>query len=123
MQTLKEIIADLKIESLTLLICCRDRRVPLYAKIPAILAAGLFFSPIDLIPDFIPVLGHIDDIIIIPLLIKLTNRLVPAPLLADNRKKAEAMLNSKPPVLRAAAAVIIASWIGLALFVTAKMLH
>lgn len=122
MQTPKEIIADLKVESLALLICCRDSRVPVTAKIPAILAVGLFFSPVDLIPDFIPVLGHLDDIIIIPLLIKLAVSLIPAPLLEENRKKAEQMLKSKPPVFRAAAAVIIALWLAVTGFVIAGLL-
>lgn len=122
MQTLKEIIADLRVESLALYLCCRDSRIPFYAKVPAILAIGLFFSPVDLIPDFIPVLGHIDDIIIIPVLIKLTVMLIPPPLFEENRKKAEEMLNSKPPVFRAAAAVIIALWLAVTGFVIARLL-
>ena len=121
MQALKTIITNLKVESLALLLCCRDRRIPLYAKIPAIIAVGLFFSPIDLIPDFIPVLGHIDDIIIIPLLIKFTVLLIPPPLLEEKRKKAGEFINTKPPVMRAAAAVIILFWITVTGFVLLKI--
>ncbi|HPS59312.1 MAG TPA: DUF1232 domain-containing protein [Spirochaetota bacterium] len=121
MQALKEIIEHLKVESLTLLLCCRDRRIPLYAKIPAIIAVGLFFSPVDLIPDFIPVLGHIDDIIIIPLLIKFTIRLIPAPLFDENRKKAGELINTKQPVMRTAAVIIILLWITVTGFVLLKI--
>lgn len=121
MHNVKKIIANLKVESLTLLLCCRDRRVPLFAKIPAIIAVGLFFSPVDLVPDFIPVLGHLDDLLIIPLLIKLTVRLIPAPLLQENRKKAGELINTKPPVMRTAAVVIILLWITVTGFVLLKI--
>ena len=123
MHALKTIIANLKAESLALLLCCRDRRVPLYAKIPAILAVGLFFSRIDLIPDFIPVLGHIDDILIIPLLVKLTVRLIPPHLLEENRKKAGYLINTKPPVMRTAAVLIILLWIAITGFVLLKIFN
>lgn len=121
MQKIKGIIANLKVESLALYLCCLDKRIPLYAKIPAITAVGLFFSPVDLIPDFIPVLGHIDDILIIPLLIKLTVMLIPAPLLEENRKKAVELINTKPPVMRTAAVVIILLWIAITGLVLLKI--
>lgn len=120
MQNIKEIITNLKIESLTLYFCCLDRRVPFYAKIPAAAAVGLFFSPIDLIPDFIPVLGHIDDIIIIPLLIKLTAKLIPADLIAENRKKAVEMINKKPPVMYISAVLIVLLWAAVTIFILVK---
>ena len=121
MRSIKKRVENIKIESLALYFCCRDSRVPVLAKIPAIAAVGLFFSPVDLIPDFIPVLGHLDDIIIIPLLIKLAVRLVPRPILEENRKKAEAMINSKPPAMRAAAAFIIAAWLAVTGLVLLKL--
>lgn len=123
MQAIKEIIANLKIESLALLLCCGDRRVPFYAKIPAALAVGLFFSPIDLIPDFIPVLGHIDDIIIIPLLIKFSIELIPPVLLDENRQKAVETINSKTPVMRITAIVIVLLWLALTGFILYKLFH
>src|SRR5438132_4877270 len=66
----------------------RDPRVPWYAKALAFCVAGYALSPIDLIPDFIPVLGYLDDLIIVPLGIALAIRLVPPPLMAEFRARA-----------------------------------
>ena len=66
--------------------CARDKRTPWYAKLIALLVAGYAISPIDLIPDFIPVLGYLDDVIIVPLGIMLAVRLIPA---ADGRAARE----------------------------------
>jgi uncharacterized membrane protein YkvA (DUF1232 family) len=68
----------------------RDRRVPWYAKGLALLIAAYAVSPIDLIPDFIPVLGHLDDVILVPLGVLLACRLIPAEVLAEHRGRAEA---------------------------------
>jgi uncharacterized membrane protein YkvA (DUF1232 family) len=68
----------------------RDPRVPWYAKALALLIAAYAASPIDLIPDFIPVLGHLDDVILVPLGIWLLLRLIPSDLLDEHRRVAEA---------------------------------
>jgi membrane protein DedA with SNARE-associated domain len=68
----------------------RDPRVPWYAKGVALLIAAYAVSPIDLIPDFIPVLGHLDDVILVPLGVLLACRLIPAEVLAEHRSRAEA---------------------------------
>jgi len=67
----------------------RDSRVPWYAKVWALLVAAYAVSPIDLIPDFIPVLGHLDDVILVPLGVALAVRLIPPEVLEDNRRRAE----------------------------------
>lgn len=87
----------------------RDPRVPWYAKVLAVAVAGYALSPIDLIPDFIPVLGYLDDIIIVPLGIMLVLRLIPQEIMAEHRDLAAAALER--PVSRSAALVIVCVWI------------
>jgi uncharacterized membrane protein YkvA (DUF1232 family) len=86
----------------------RDPRVPWYAKAAAILVAAYALSPIDLIPDFVPVLGYVDDVIIVPLGILLAVRLVPPQLMAEHR--AAALRAEGKPVSRIGAAMIVAVW-------------
>jgi uncharacterized membrane protein YkvA (DUF1232 family) len=74
----------------------RDPRTPWYARAAAILVAAYALSPIDLIPDFIPVLGYLDDLLIVPLGILLVVRLIPADVLAEHRATAEAHRAARP---------------------------
>ena len=78
-----------KRDLLALYLAARDPRVPWYAKVVAACVAAYAFSPIDLIPDFVPVLGHLDDAVIVPLGILLALKLVPADVMADLRAEAE----------------------------------
>jgi uncharacterized membrane protein YkvA (DUF1232 family) len=95
-----------------LYLSARDPRVPWYAKAVALAVAAYALSPIDPIPDFIPVLGYLDELIVLPLGILLAVRLIPPNILAEHRATAtDAPLRPS----RTAAAVIIAIWIGLAL--------
>jgi uncharacterized membrane protein YkvA (DUF1232 family) len=87
----------------------RDPRVPWYAKALAVVVAAYALSPIDLIPDFIPVVGYLDDVILVPLGILLTVRLIPPELMNEHRLRAEC--TTARPVSRAAAAAIVAIWI------------
>jgi uncharacterized membrane protein YkvA (DUF1232 family) len=87
----------------------RDPRVAWYVKILALLTAAYALSPIDFIPDFVPVLGYLDDLILVPLALLLVIRLIPAPLMAELRAAAEKA--ESVPVSRAGAAMIIALWI------------
>jgi uncharacterized membrane protein YkvA (DUF1232 family) len=87
----------------------RDPRVPWYAKALALSVAAYALSPIDLIPDFVPVLGYLDDLVIVPLGILLVIKLIPPALMAEFR--AEAVRREAKPRSIAAAAVIIAIWI------------
>jgi uncharacterized membrane protein YkvA (DUF1232 family) len=90
-------------------LAARDPRVPWYAKALGIAVAAYALSPIDLIPDFIPVLGYLDDIIIVPLGIALVVKLIPADVMAEHRELATAAQDR--PVSRVGAAVIILVWI------------
>jgi uncharacterized membrane protein YkvA (DUF1232 family) len=87
----------------------RDPRVTWYAKALAIAVAAYAFSPIDLIPDFIPILGYADDLVIVPLGILLVVRLIPPTVMTEHRANAAALLQR--PTSRTAAAVIMAIWL------------
>jgi uncharacterized membrane protein YkvA (DUF1232 family) len=105
----------LKSETHALYLAYRDPRVPWYAKLFAALVVGYAFSPIDLIPDPIPVLGYLDDLILIPLGVALAVRMIPEDVLSESRQKAREMVESGDrPVSRAAAAVIVVLWLVLA---------
>ena len=86
-----------------------DPRVPWYVKALAIIVAAYAVSPIDLIPDFIPVLGYLDDVVLLPLGICLVVKLIPPAVMAEHRELADA--TSERPVSRTAAAVIILLWL------------
>jgi uncharacterized membrane protein YkvA (DUF1232 family) len=92
----------------------RDPRVSWYAKFAAGLVAAYALSPIDLIPDFIPVLGYLDELIILPLGILLVVKLIPPTLMAEFR--AEADRRAERPVSRAGAVAVVALWIAIAVF-------
>lgn len=95
-----------------LYLAARDSRVPWPAKAVAVLVAGYALSPIDLIPDFIPVLGYLDDLIIVPLGIWLAVRMIPPAIMAEHRATADAA--AQRPVSKAGAAAIVTIWILLA---------
>lgn len=101
----------LKRDVAALWIAARDPRVPWHAKAVAGAVAAYALSPIDLIPDFIPVLGYLDDFLIVPAGIWLALRLIPRPLMAELREEAD---RRAKPTSKAAAAVIVALWIALA---------
>jgi uncharacterized membrane protein YkvA (DUF1232 family) len=92
-----------------LLLASRDPRVPWTVKLLAIAVAGYALSPIDLIPDFIPMLGVLDDLIIVPLGIWLVIALIPEDLMREYRAMASAA--AQRPVSKAAAVIIVALWI------------
>ena len=95
MKSLKQWASLLKRDIVALSLAARDPRVPWYAKAIAAAVAAYALSPIDLIPDFIPVLGQIDDLILVPLGIWLVVKLIPAPIMADLRAQAKDMRGSR----------------------------
>jgi uncharacterized membrane protein YkvA (DUF1232 family) len=92
-----------------LLLASRDPRVPWAVKLLALAVAGYALSPIDLVPDFIPVLGYLDDLIIVPLGIWLVIALIPEDVMREYRAMASAA--AARPVSKAAAIIIVALWI------------
>jgi uncharacterized membrane protein YkvA (DUF1232 family) len=101
----------LKAETLALSFAVRDPRVPWYARLLAVAIVAYALSPIDLIPDFVPVLGYLDDLILVPLGIVLVLRMVPPEVLAECRVRAQAELAGGRPVSRAGAVAIITIWL------------
>jgi uncharacterized membrane protein YkvA (DUF1232 family) len=112
--TWKERARELKIQVYALYLAYRDPRVPWYARVLAACVVGYAFSPIDLIPDPIPVLGYLDDLILVPLGAALALRLIPADVLAECRQKSREVMKQGQPLNRVAALVIIAVWLLLA---------
>ena len=96
---------------LALWLAARDPRVPWRAKAVAGAVAAYALSPVDLIPDFVPVLGYLDDLVIVPLGILLAVRLVPAELMAEFRAEAE---RRAKPASRVGLAFVVAIWLGAA---------
>jgi uncharacterized membrane protein YkvA (DUF1232 family) len=102
---------SLKREVYALYLAIRDPRVPWYAKALAGCVVAYAFSPIDLIPDPVPILGYLDDLVLLPLGVLAVRRMIPPAVLADCRERAEAISRQGKPVSWAAAAVIVALWI------------
>jgi uncharacterized membrane protein YkvA (DUF1232 family) len=105
---LKDWARTIKRDVHALYLASRDPRVPWYAKALAVAVAGYALSPIDLIPDFIPVLGYLDDVVILPLGILLVIRMIPPEIMAEHRALASAA--RERPVSRTAAAIIALIW-------------
>ena len=104
----------LRREVYALYLACRDPRVPWYAKA---LAAGIVayaFSPIDLIPDFIPVLGYLDELVLLPLGVLAVRAMIPEPVMTECRARADAAFRDGKPVSRVGAVIIVAVWLLLA---------
>lgn len=105
----------LKRDVIALWLAARDPRVPLAAKLVAGAVAAYALSPVDLIPDFIPILGYLDDLILVPFGILLAIRLIPDELMSEFRLAAEQ--RSTRPVSRTGLAVILAIWLFCIIFI------
>ena len=116
-------VAALKRETLALYLAARHPRTPWYARalVAAIVAYAL--SPIDLIPDFIPVLGLLDDVLLLPLGIGLALRLVPADVMAECRTRAATAFAEGKPASRSAAVAIVVVWLSLVALAVAVLLR
>jgi len=110
---LKEWARRLVGEAVALWFCARHPRTPLVAKALAAAVAAYAFSPIDLIPDFIPVLGLLDDLVLVPLGVWLVLKMVPPDVIAECRQQAVLWLAEKAPRPRSyvAAAIVVAAWL------------
>lgn len=112
-QRIRNWARGLKAETIALWFCCKHPGTPLAAKILATLVVAYALSPIDLIPDFIPVLGYLDDVILIPIGIYFTLKLVPQPVIDECRIKARGWLDARKgkPRNYVAAGVIVCLWL------------
>jgi uncharacterized membrane protein YkvA (DUF1232 family) len=106
---LKNWVGRIKCEAHAVYLAARDHRTPWYAKALAVLVAGYALSPIDLIPDFIPVLGYLDDVILVPLGIWLVVNMIPLEVMAEHR--AAASQAARRPVSRGAGIAIALIWV------------
>ena len=113
LERLKPWAKAVKRDVLALYLAGRDPRVPWYAKAMAAATAAYALSPIDLIPDFIPVIGYLDDLIIVPIAIILIIRLIPADVMEELRREAESRLATNRPRSIAGAVVIVGLWLAL----------
>jgi len=111
----------LKRDTYALYLAARDPRTPWYAKAFAAAIVAYALSPIDLIPDFIPVLGYLDDLVIVPLGLVIAVKLVPAPVMAECRDRAQEL--AERPTSRAGLVLIVTIWIALVLGVALWVLN
>ena len=108
----KDAVRTLKADTYALYLAYRDPRTPWYAKVWAALVVAYAFSPIDLIPDFIPILGYLDDLLLVPLGVFLALKLIPEDVMAASRKQAQE--DHEKPVNWWSGILIILLWITLA---------
>lgn len=109
-ERLRQRARALKREVVALYLACRDPRTPWYAKLLAAAIVAYALSPIDLIPDFVPGLGYLDDLVIVPAGLTFALKLIPAPVLADCREQAR--LVTERPTSRVGVVVIVSIWLG-----------
>ena len=107
-------VRRLKTETFALYLAYKDPRTPWYARLFAACVVGYAFSPIDLIPDPIPVLGYLDDLVLVPLGVALALKMVPAPVMAECRAKAQEAVDNGRPTNWVAAGIVVAIWLLLA---------
>jgi uncharacterized membrane protein YkvA (DUF1232 family) len=107
----KKRVKDLKTETYAIYLASKDPRVPWYTKVIIVFTVFHTFSPIDLIPDFIPVLGYLDDLIITPLGIWLALKTIPDDVLIECRAEAQKIIDQEKPTFRFATAIVISIWI------------
>ena len=105
---------DLRAEIYALYMAYRDPRTPWYARLFALCLVGYAFSPIDLIPDPIPILGYLDDLVILPLGVLLALRMIPREVMDDSRKRARETIRQGRPTSWVAGLIIIVIWLLLA---------
>jgi len=113
----------LKVDTYALYLAYRDPRVRWYARVFAVCVVAYAFSPIDLIPDFIPVLGYVDDLILVPIGIWLAMRMIPAEVMAQSRARAQDALRADRPTNWAVGAAIIAVWLLIVAVVAAAVVR
>ena len=122
-ETWKNRAGQLKLEVYALTLAYKDPRTPLYARLFAGIVVAYAFSPIDLIPDPIPILGYLDDLVLLPLGIFLALKLIPPDVLRASRLKASELQAEGKPVNKLAAVLIVIIWVGLVLLLAILVYH
>ena len=113
LESLKNKTRHIKTEVYALYLAYKNPRVPWYARILAVCVVGYVFSPIDLIPDPIPLIGYLDDLILVPLGIAIALKMIPKEVMVECREQAKASMLKGKPVNWVAAIAIIGIWVGL----------
>jgi uncharacterized membrane protein YkvA (DUF1232 family) len=114
MEAWKSRVRQLKTETFALYLAYKDPRVPWYARLFALCVVGYLFSPIDLIPDPIPVLGYLDDLLLVPLGIILVRRMIPEDVLTECRENALETMSEDKPTNWVAGGIVVGIWLLLA---------
>ena len=114
---------QLKVETYAVYLAYKDPRVSWYARVFAACVVGYAFSPIDLIPDPIPILGYLDDLVLVPLGIALALRMIPENVMVECREMADAAMREGKPTNWKAAAAIVTLWVLTALLVIVVMVR
>lgn len=109
-ETVGERTREMLVDVYALMLALKDSRVPWYAKAIASITVGYAFSPIDLIPDFIPVAGQLDDLVIIPFGVWLTVRLIPSGVMDELRIQAKSSMEANKPTSWLAGLIIAGTW-------------
>ncbi|SKA77978.1 Uncharacterized membrane protein YkvA, DUF1232 family [Caloramator quimbayensis] len=118
---IKQKIEEIKKQTYVLYLACKKKETPVISKIFAIIVVSYALSPIDLIPDFIPVLGYLDDLLIIPLGIIIAMKLIPIEIIKECEIKADEKLKSDIPEAKIAGRIIISLWILIIIFILYKI--
>lgn len=117
LKKLKNKAIEMKRNIFVLFLAYKDPRVPWYAKLLAALVVAYAFSPIDLIPDFIPILGYLDDLIIVPLGIALALKMIPEPVITECRVRADEIRKQGKPTNWVTGALFILIWMLIAIWI------
>ncbi len=120
---LKQRAKQLKTDIPAVFLALRRKDTPWPAKVIALLTVGYALSPIDLIPDFIPVLGYLDDVILLPALVALTVKLIPEPVMAECRAQAQSLWEDGKPKRWYYAVPIVVIWLVVLFFVVRLVLN
>ena len=116
-ERLRKWAKHLKLQTYALYLAYRDNRTPWYAKAFGALVVAYALSPIDLIPDFVPILGYLDDLIIVPLGIALAIKMIPKEVMDECYTEAERVFSGKRPTNWIAGSVVIGTWAALVLLI------
>ena len=115
---------QLSAQTYALYLAYRDPRTPWYAKVFAALVVGYVFSPIDPIPDWIPAVGLLDEMVVVPIGVLVAAKMIPPQVMEESREKAREVAEGEKPINRVAAVVVVAVWLlcaALAVFLTVRV--